>query len=517
MKNKVCMVVIIITVLMLAQFSMLIGCVNAETVTGSDGDVSWSFDSESGTLIFSGSGTITGDWRFEIDSFEEKVKKVVIQNGITTLEQFAFQNCKSIESIDIPNSVEVIEGNAFADCEGLTSITIPDKIGKESEEYISSWFINCESLENVKVSSNNDSYTSIDGVLYNKSKTKLIYYPINKADTSYKIIEGVTSIGDGAFVRCRNLVNIEIPNSVTIIGNSAFSGCRMTDFKIPNGVTSIEEYAFFYCQDLANIEIPSSVKSIGTDAFASCKNLKKVKISNGITSIGDNAFANCPSLTEIVIPHSVTTIGQNAFVQCENLTKAVIQNNETSISYPAFKGSDNLTIYCKSKSKAKQYAEENDIKYVIDDDAPTITTVKQEDKFINITATDNNGVGLADEAYSLDNKNWSSSNKLAVEKSGTYTVYVRDMLGNTGTKTIDVVIIEDSNKSDKDDKVSDGKENENNDKTLIETSNVEKNTEDKTQAKTVIPQAGTTFSIIILTAISIIGFVGYKKFKKIKY
>lgn len=85
------------------------------------------------------------------------------------------------------------------------------------------------------------------GVLYNKSKTKLIYYPINKADTSYKIIEGVTSI---------------------------------------------EEYAFFYCQDLENIEIPSSVKSIGTDAFASCKNLKKVKISNGITSIGDNAFAN---------------------------------------------------------------------------------------------------------------------------------------------------------------------------------------------------------------------------------
>lgn len=162
---------------------------------------------------------------------------------------------------------------------------------------------------------------------------------------------------------------------------------------------------------------------------------------------------------------------------------------------------------------------------MIDDDAPTITTLKQEDKYINITATDNNGVGLADEAYSLDNKSWSTSNKLAVEKSGTYTVYVRDMLGNTATKTIDVVLgeKEDSNKSDKDGKTSEKEENGNAENTAnaetasTETTNVEKNTEDKTQAKTVIPQAGATFPIIILTAISIIGFVGYKKFKKINY
>ena len=182
--------------------------------------------------------------------------------------------------------------------------------------------------------------------------------------------------------------------------------------------------------------------------------------------------------------------------------------------------------YCTSNSTALEYAKENDLPYVIDDNAPTITGVIQDGEYIEISATDNNGVGLEDEAYSLDNKSWSSSNKLAVEKSGTYTVYVRDMLGNTATETIDVVIIEDSNKSGKDDNASGENENGDGDKTTnSETDEPEKSTEstntekseDKTLAKTVIPQAGATFPIIILTAISIIGFVGYKKFKKINY
>lgn len=178
-----------------------------------------------------------------------------------------------------------------------------------------------------------------------------------------------------------------------------------------------------------------------------------------------------------------------------------------SIENSVFNKNDNLTIYCKSDSTAKTYAVQNEINYILDDDAPTITALKQEDKYINITATDNNGVGLADEAYSLDNKNWSSINKLAVEKSGTYTVYVRDMLDNTATETIDVVIIEDSNKSGKDDNASGENENGDGDKT----------TKDKTQAKTVIPQAGATFPIIALIVVSVIGFVGYKKFKKVNY
>lgn len=579
MKNKVFMVGMIIMVMMLAQFSMLIGSVKAETITGSDGDVSWSFDSESGILTFSGSGEITGNWRTEIDLFEEKVNKVVIQNGITTLGQFAFQNCKSMKSIDIPNSVEVIEGNAFVDCESLTSITIPDKIGEESEGFISSWFVNCKSLENVDVSSNNKYYSSVDGVVYNKDKTKLIYYPWNKSNTSYKILEGVTSIGEAAFADCEKLTSIDIPNSVSNIETDAFIGCvGITSIKIPNGVKSVEPYTFCGCQSLTYIEIPNSVTIIGDDAFwdcdslkevkipnsvtsigngaflscdnltkmevpnsvttigrmafTACENLKEIKISNSVTSIGVGAFGDCKSLTYIQIPNSVINIGESAFANCLNLTKIAIPSSVTSIGDNAFAYCDNLTIYCKSNSDAQKYAEENNINYVIDDNAPTITALKQEDKYINITATDNNGVGLAYEAYSLDNKNWSSSNKIAVEKSGTYTVYVRDMLDNTATETIDVVIIEDSNKSGKDDNASGKNENGDADKTTnsetdepkksdiktsTETTNVEKNTEDKTQAKTVIPQAGATFPVIIFTAISIIGFVCYKKFKKINY
>ena len=256
--------------------------------------------------------------------------------------------------------------------------------------------------------------------------------------------------------------------------------------------------------------------------------LTNIEIPNSIEKIGRFAFTDTYSLNEIIIPESVTEVEMGAFSSCENLNKVVILNNVMSIENSAFNKNDNLTIYCKSDSTAKTYAVQNEINYILDDDAPTITALKQEDKYINITATDNNGVGLADEAYSLDNKNWSSSNKLAVEKSGTYTVYVRDMLGNTATKTIDVVIaeIDDSNKSGKDDNSSGEKENGDADKTTnSETEEHKKSdiktstetTKDKTQAKTVIPQAGATFPIIILTAISIICFVVYKKFKKINY
>ena len=143
--------------------------------------------------------------------------------------------------------------------------------------------------------------------------------------------------------------------------------------------------------------------------------------------------------------------------------------------------------------------------------APEINDIQVDGFKIKITATDN-GAGLAEKAYSLDNKTWQSSNEITVEKDGQYMVYVRDKAGNVANK---LVVVKDKKTTDGSNKNISNEDGET--KTSTETTEVEKIIEDKTQAKTVIPQAGATLPVIILTVISITSFVGYKKFKKVNY
>ena len=151
------------------------------------------------------------------------------------------------------------------------------------------------------------------------------------------IPDGVTSIGDGAFVGCIFLTRLVIPDSVTSIGNHAFEDCySLAGIVIPDGVTSIGDYAFSSCRSLTNIVIPDSVTSIGDHAFEGCYSLKSLVIPNSVTSIGDHAFEDCYSLTSIVIPDGVTSIGNDAFWGCDSLNSVVIPDGVTSIGDYAF-------------------------------------------------------------------------------------------------------------------------------------------------------------------------------------
>ena len=151
------------------------------------------------------------------------------------------------------------------------------------------------------------------------------------------IPDSVTAIGDSAFSDCSSLSNIVIPNSVTAIGDGAFFGCSsLPNIVIPNSVTSIGDSAFFDCSSLPNIVIPNSVTSIGDSAFGGCRSLSNIVIPDSVTKIRDYAFEYCSSLSKIVIPDSVTAIGDSAFSDCSSLPNIVIPNSVTSIGDSAF-------------------------------------------------------------------------------------------------------------------------------------------------------------------------------------
>ena len=137
-------------------------------------------------------------------------------------------------------------------------------------------FSECTSLDSITVDASNRFYSSVAGVLFDKSTNTLIQYPGVKAGT-YTIPDHVTSIGDAAFYFCANLTGVTLPDTVTNIGS----------------------YAFCFCISLASVTIPGSVASIGEQAFRNCVNLTSVTIRGSATDIGDFAFLYCSSLTAV--------------------------------------------------------------------------------------------------------------------------------------------------------------------------------------------------------------------------
>ena len=262
-----------------------------------------------------------------------RLTSITIPNGVTSIGMQAFDGCGSLTSITIPDSVTSIGWSAFGSCSSLTSVTIPDSVTSIGGNV----FDGCKKLKQINVDTANTVYSSENGVLFNKGKTELIRYPEGKADTSYAIPNGVTSIGRWSFNDCSSLTSITIPDSVTSIGDNAFSECSsLTSITIPNSVTSIDYQAFVYCSSLTSITIPDGVTSISDGVFNHCDSLTSITIPNSVTSIGDDAFFWCGSLASVTIPNSVTSIGGQAFYHCTSITSITIPDGVTSIGVSAF-------------------------------------------------------------------------------------------------------------------------------------------------------------------------------------
>ena len=273
---------------------------------------------------------------------------IVIPDGVQKIgntdswleQQGTFSDCVSLTSIEIPDSVTFIGGFTFAGCTSLTSVVIPAGVTNID----GGAFQNCNSLAEINVDENNTSYSSENGIVFNKDRTVLVQYPEGRNDISYSIPDTVTEIYAYAFYNCASLTSIDIPAGVTSIGDFAFYNCTsLTSIVIPDGVTTIGDYAFTGCTLLTSIVIPDSVINIDYGVFKGCASLTKITIPDGVTNIGNYTFEHCTSLTSIVIPNSVTSIGEMAFDGCTSLISIAIPDSVTSIGHQAFYGCTSLT------------------------------------------------------------------------------------------------------------------------------------------------------------------------------
>lgn len=295
------------------------------------------------------------------------LSEVTIPNSLTSIDTGAFDRCSSLTSLTIPNNVTYIGSLAFRSCSSLTRITIPNSVVSLAFDA----FTQCSGLTGIDVEADNPNYSSVDGVLFDKTGQKLLICP-GGLSGSYSIPDGVGSIGNRAFRACSSLTSLTIPNSVTNIGDRVFVGCSSLKsievmagnpsfssvdgvlfdkqggtlltcpgglsggYSIPSGVTNLGDYSFAGCSSLTSVTIPNSVTNLGDYSLAGCSSLTSISIPDGVSKIGVHDFDGCTSLTRVTIPNSVTSIGINAFYGCSSLSEVTIPNSVSSIGAGAF-------------------------------------------------------------------------------------------------------------------------------------------------------------------------------------
>lgn len=329
-------VICILAVLLL----LAVPSVQAETLSGVCGEhLTWEFDSATGTLKIAGSGAMSG-WKYMAgddrpwESLCKTIRSVVVEEGVTTIADYAFDSCPELRNVTLANSVTEIGEEAFADCRKLERCTMP---------------------ENLRI------------------------------------------IGDSAFEMCQSLKKITIPGSVILVESSAFSNCdSLTEVTIEEGVQSFNASAFNSCDSLTSIFIPSSVNFL-PQAFSHCVNLTSITVhpdnpylysagncviernrqrvvsgcsvsvlpSDGnLRIIGEWAFRS-HQFTTMTIPKGVTTIENGAFYACRKMESIIIPQSVTTIGSDVFYYcADNFTIYGYRGTRAETYANENNIPFV---------------------------------------------------------------------------------------------------------------------------------------------------------
>ena len=340
--------------------------------SGNTGECKWTLD-ENGVLTISGSGDMANyqlkepfDPYRETAPWGEDISRLVIEDGVTHIGSAAFGRCVKLTSVTIPDSVTSIGNYAFYNCDGITDVTIPDSV----TDIDNCAFESCHNLTSVTVP---NSIISIGSYAFDHcSSLKSVY--IDDLAAWCRITFGNTyanplSNGGDLYVKGEKISDLVIPDGVVRINDHAFNGglissSVITSVTIPDSVISIGDSSFNNCKNLAEINIPDSVTYIAGYAFSNTAWYDNQP--DGLVYIGKVAYSykgTMPENTFVEIKYGTVNISEHAFYQCNGLSGVRIPSSVTGIGEDAFYGCSDLTIYGKAGSYAAEYSRANQLKF----------------------------------------------------------------------------------------------------------------------------------------------------------
>ena len=299
-------------------------------------------DPDTYTLTIRGEGAMydysssTVPWNAQ----KSKITSVVIGDEVTSIGDYAFEDCSALKKLDIPQSVTEIGSKAFRGCSALTSLALPQTVNRIGNTA----FQGCSNLETINIPS---------GV---KLIEKDTFHGCEKLK-DVTIPAGVTFIGNNAFEACKTFRNIKIPEGVNTIGTYAFEGCtQLETVGIPSTATNIRNFAFRNCPKLKSFVFPSGTTQIQPSVLRGCKNLESVTIPEGVIRIFGSAFYGC-SLNSVQLPSTLQTIDPLAFYGCDQLSEITIPESVEFIEESAFESSTELKSVMLAKGSVPKIAE----------------------------------------------------------------------------------------------------------------------------------------------------------------
>jgi len=372
--------------------------------SGTTDEMNWSLNGK-GTLTISGKG----DMKYYYYSdrpwhkYKDKIKKVVVEDGITSISSKAFYDCPNLTEVSIANTVTNIESSAFSNCTSLKSISFPSNVTKLGDYVLNG----CTSLENVSIPGSVTEIgdyafgncTSLENLVLPEGVKNLgygiIYNTIIESITIPKTVtysdydsnggalagdqflkdvvfeDGIESVPANICKKAGSIERVTIPSTVTKIGYSAFRECtEISSINIPKAVSLIDDNAFNGCTSLKNVNMEENTKKlfkteIGSCAFSNCTSLKSISFPSNVTYLGDSILNGCTSLENVSIPGSVTEIGDYAFNGCTSLRSITLPSSITSIGNSIFNNSALETARVYKNSYPLTYCKNNNINYQI--------------------------------------------------------------------------------------------------------------------------------------------------------
>ena len=397
-----------------------------DTVTGTHGDnLTWTFDTATGVLTVTGSGEMKdagSKMYYPWYEYREEITSIVIGEGITTVSRSAFSSageaqvtsltlpstlksigydafyrCEELKSVTLPAGLESIGGYAFGQCESLRTLTIPDSVTKiDSKAFVGCdmlqsvsvgkglkdlgdyVFDNIDGLKTITVSSSNPYFTAQDNVLYNKSMTELIAYPMCREGASFTVPSTVTKLHTSAFYKAFDLSSVTFTGAAPTFAADSFSNVTAeirfdsaksgwstaayrnyggqltwTDINKPNVIGGAVNDSIRWTLDLStgaftatgsgDMEYYDHLEGEYSPWYSYRTQITSVTVGSGITSVGGSNFSGCTALTSVSLPATVTRIGRSGFSGCSALSSVSLPAGLTDIGIAAFSGCSKIT------------------------------------------------------------------------------------------------------------------------------------------------------------------------------